>query len=87
MSENGYKFELKDMDLYYDDFKVLEDVDLDIRKCCITAIIGPSGCGKSSALRCLNRMNDLVEGARLEGRVALDGEDIYDRDYSVVGLR
>ncbi|MEW6553909.1 MAG: phosphate ABC transporter ATP-binding protein PstB [Actinomycetota bacterium] len=87
MSENGYKFELKDMDLYYGDFKVLEGVNLDIRKCCITAIIGPSGCGKSSALRCLNRMNDLVEGARIEGRVALDGDDIYDRDYSVVGLR
>jgi phosphate transport system ATP-binding protein len=72
MSENGHKFELKDVDLYYGDFKVLEDVNLDIRKCCITAIIGPSGCGKSSALRCLNRMNDLVEGSRLEGRVALE---------------
>ena len=87
MSENGHKFELEKMGLYYGDFKVLEDVDLDIRKCSITAIIGPSGCGKSSALRCLNRMNDLVEGARIEGRVALDGDDIYGRDYSVVGLR
>mgnify|MGYP005849541141 CR=1 FL=1 len=87
MSENGCKFELKGMHLYYGDFKVLEDVNLDIRRCCITAIIGPSGCGKSSALRCLNRMNDLVEGARVEGLVALEGEDIYDKDYSVVSLR
>jgi phosphate transport system ATP-binding protein len=75
------------MDLYYGDFKVLEDIDLGIKKCCITAIIGPSGCGKSSALRCLNRMNDLVEGAKVEGKVVLDGEDIYEKTYNVVELR
>ncbi len=87
MPEDGYKFELRNMDLYYGDFKVLQDVSLRIRERCITAIIGPSGCGKSSALRCLNRMNDLVEGSRVEGLVTLDGEDIYGRGYSVVGLR
>jgi phosphate transport system ATP-binding protein len=87
MSDNDLKFKLRGMDLFYGDFKVLEDIDLDIRRCCITSIIGPSGCGKSSALRCLNRMNDLIERSRLEGSVTLDEEDIYDRNYNVVELR
>ncbi|MDY6796535.1 MAG: phosphate ABC transporter ATP-binding protein PstB [Actinomycetota bacterium] len=81
------KFELREMDLFYDGFKALEDVDLDIECRNITAIIGPSGCGKSSALRCLNRMNDLVDGARVEGTVNLDGENIYRKNYNVVELR
>ena len=87
MSENDHKIKLREMDLYYGDFKALEGIDLDVKSCAITAIIGPSGCGKSSALRCLNRMNDLVESARIEGEVILDGENIYDRNYNVVELR
>jgi phosphate transport system ATP-binding protein len=87
MPDNDFKFRLENMDLYYGDFKVLEDINLKVRKCCITAIIGPSGCGKSSAIRCLNRMNDLVEGAKVEGSVIMDEEDIYARNYDVVELR
>jgi len=87
MSENNLKLKFRELDLYYGDFKALEDIDLDIKSCAITAIIGPSGCGKSSALRCLNRMNDLVEGARVKGEVILDGENIYDKNYNVVELR
>ncbi len=85
--ENCGKFELDGVNLYYNGFKALEDIDLKVERCCITALIGPSGCGKSSALRCLNRMNDLIPGARVEGKVTLDGEDIYDRSYDVVELR
>jgi phosphate transport system ATP-binding protein len=81
------KAAFRGLDLYYDEFKALEDIHLDIKSCHITALIGPSGCGKTSALRCLNRMNDLVEGARVEGSVLLDGDDIYDKNYNVVELR
>ncbi len=85
--ENCGKFELSGVNLFYNGFKALEDLDLKIESCCITALIGPSGCGKSSALRCLNRMNDLIPGARVEGQVSLDGENIYERSYDVVELR
>ena len=81
------KFRLEGVSLYYGSFKALEEISLVIESCRITALIGPSGCGKSSALRCLNRMNDLISGARVEGLVALDGEDIYQRAYDVVELR
>ena len=84
---NNLKLKFRELDLYYGDFKALEDIDLDVKSCAITAIIGPSGCGKSSALRCLNRMNDLVEGGRVKGEVILDGENIYDKNYNVVELR
>ena len=87
MTENGVKLELRKVDLYYDGFKALEDIDLQILSHHITAIIGPSGCGKSSALRCLNRMNDLVDGTRVEGKVVLDGDNIYERHFNVVNLR
>lgn len=81
------KFEVKNMDLYYGDFQALKKVNLDIYENQITALIGPSGCGKSTFLRSLNRMNDLVEGCRIEGDIRLDGEDIYDKDYDVIALR
>jgi phosphate transport system ATP-binding protein len=87
MSENNYKFSIREMDLYYGDFKALEDIDLGVKSCSITAIIGPSGCGKSSALRCLNRMNDLIESSKVEGEVLLDGKNVYDKSYNVVELR
>ena len=73
------KFEVKDLDLYYSDFKALKNINLQIAEKEITAFIGPSGCGKSTLLKTLNRMNDLVEGCRIEGQVLLDGEDIYGK--------
>ena len=71
------KIKIKDLDLYYGDFKALKNVNLDIEPNKITAFIGPSGCGKSTLLKSLNRMNDLVPGCRIEGDILLDGEDIY----------
>ncbi len=71
------KIEIKNMNLYYSDFHALKDVNLNIEPNKITAFIGPSGCGKSTLLKSLNRMNDLVEGCRIEGNIRLDGEDIY----------
>ena len=71
------KIEIKNINLYYSDFHALKDVNLDIEPNKITAFIGPSGCGKSTLLKSLNRMNDLVEGCRIEGDIRLDGEDIY----------
>ena len=71
------KIKVKDLDLYYGDFKALKQGNLKIEEKEITAFIGPSGCGKSTLLKTLNRMNDLVEGCRIEGSVTLDGEDIY----------
>lgn len=81
------KLTARHLNLYYGDFQALIDVNLDILPCSITAIIGPSGCGKSTLLRTFNRMNDLVAGARVEGEVTLDGEDIYAPGRSLVRLR
>ena len=80
------KISVKNLDLYYSDFKALKNVNLDIEENKITAFIGPSGCGKSTLLKSLNRMNDLVEGCRIEGEILLDGEDIYG-DIDVNHLR
>ena len=71
------KLTVKNLDLYYGQFQALKNVNLDMKENEITAFIGPSGCGKSTLLKTLNRMNDLVEGCRIEGEVALDGENIY----------
>ncbi|MGN1031756.1 MAG: phosphate ABC transporter ATP-binding protein, partial [Butyricicoccaceae bacterium] len=71
------KFSISDLDLYYGQFHALKNINLDIPESQVTAFIGPSGCGKSTLLKSLNRMNDLVEGCRIEGRVTLDGEDIF----------
>lgn len=71
------KFTIKNLDLFYGDFQGLKNVNLNIPENEVTAFIGPSGCGKSTLLKTLNRMNDLVEGCRIEGDVRLDGEDIY----------
>ena len=76
------------MNLYYSDFHALKDVNLDIEPNKSTAFIGPSGCGKSTLLKSLNRMNDLVEGCRIEGDIRLDGEDIYgDMDVNLLRKR
>ena len=71
------KFTIDNLDLYYGDFKALKNINLNISPNEITAFIGPSGCGKSTLLKSLNRMNDLVEGCRINGKVLLDGQDIY----------
>lgn len=68
---------LEDLSVYYGDFRAVRDVNLDIRRSEITAFIGPSGCGKSTVLRCLNRMNDLIIGARVEGTISFHGIDMY----------
>ncbi len=81
------KISVKDLDLYYGDFKALKNINIEINPNEITAFIGPSGCGKSTLLRCLNRMNDLVEGCRIEGKVLLDGTDIYGKNVDVNLLR
>ncbi len=86
-SAERVKFSLRGLNLYYGTRKILEDITINIPERRITAVIGPSGCGKSSFLRCLNRMNDLVEGCRVEGEVLLDGEDVYGRDCDVTSLR
>ncbi len=71
------KFKIENLDLYYGDFKALKNINLNIGQNEITAFIGPSGCGKSTLLKSLNRMNDLVEGCKITGKVLLDNEDIY----------
>lgn len=73
------KFKVENLDLYYGQFKALKNINLDIPDHEITAFIGPSGCGKSTLLKSLNRMNDLVEGCRITGKITLDNEDIYDK--------
>lgn len=82
------KLTIKNLDLYYSEFKALKNINLNIQEKEITAFIGSSGCGKSTLLKSLNRMNDLVEGCRIEGEVLLDGEDIYkDMDVNLLRKR
>jgi phosphate transport system ATP-binding protein len=86
-ARNGVKVRSRGVNVRYGDNRALTDVDLDIDANKVTALIGPSGCGKSTYLRCLNRMNDVIEGCRVEGSLAIDGHDIYDRSIDVVQLR
>ena len=82
------KLTIKNLDLYYSEFKALKNLNLNSQEKEITAFIGPSGCGKSTLLKSLNRMNDLVEGCRIEGEVLLDGENIYkDMDVNLLRKR
>jgi phosphate transport system ATP-binding protein len=81
------KVQVHNLHFYYGDKPALSDISMIIRDRQITALIGPSGCGKSTFLRCLNRMNDTIPGIRLEGRVLLDGQDIYAPNTNVVDLR
>jgi phosphate transport system ATP-binding protein len=80
-------FSVKHLDFYYESAKALKDISLEIMPHQVTALIGPSGCGKSTFLRCLNRMNDTIDGTRVEGKVTLNGQDIYGKDMDVVMLR
>jgi phosphate transport system ATP-binding protein len=81
------KMSTSSLNFYYGDFKALNDINLKFYKNKVTALIGPSGCGKSTFLRCLNRLNDLIDGTRVEGEILLDNENIYDPDVDVVELR
>ncbi len=81
------KIEVRNLNLYYGSFHALKNITMEIKEKRITAVIGPSGCGKSSFIRCLNRMNDLIEGTKVEGEVYIDGVNIYERDVDVVALR
>jgi phosphate transport system ATP-binding protein len=80
-------FRVRGLDFYYGRARALSKINMDVAPRKVTALIGPSGCGKSTFLRCLNRMNDTIPGARLEGQIQLDGEDIYSPDYDVTELR
>jgi phosphate transport system ATP-binding protein len=86
-SNGNVKLSTKNLSLYYGPFQALREITLDISENAITAVIGPSGCGKSSFLRLFNRMNDLITGARVEGKVELDGINIFDKSIDVVELR
>ena len=79
--------ESRDLSVYYNDAQALQDVSMEIPKQQVTALIGPSGCGKSTYLRCLNRMNDLIDAARVEGEVRFRGKNVYDDDVDPVALR
>lgn len=83
----GPKIEVQKLSVFYGDFQALHNVGLKIQPHRITAFIGPSGCGKTTLLKTLDRMNDLVDGTRVEGRVLLDGEDIYRPGHSLIKLR
>jgi phosphate transport system ATP-binding protein len=84
---SGAKMETRDVNIFYGDNQAIKDVSLDIADRNVTALIGPSGCGKSTYLRALNRMNDTIDICRVEGRILLDGEDIYGRGVDPVEVR
>lgn len=86
MQENN-KIAVEALNLYYGEHRALIDVNVELKEHKITALIGPSGCGKSTFLRVLNRMNDLIDGVRIDGKVTVDGEDIYGNNMDVVHLR
>ncbi len=86
-ASNETKIAVSDLDLYYGAFHALHDITMDMPRNQITAFIGPSGCGKSTFLRCLNRMNDTIEGCRVEGSIKLDGEELYSKETDVNLLR
>ncbi|WP_422369235.1 phosphate ABC transporter ATP-binding protein PstB [Pelagibius sp.] len=84
---NSPKMTARQVDVYYGETKALKNIDLDIEENQVTSLIGPSGCGKSTFLRCLNRMNDVIDGCRVEGDITLDDVDIYRSGLDVVQLR
>ena len=85
--ERKPKVQARDVNVYYGEKHALKNVTIDIPEKSVTAFIGPSGCGKSTFLRCINRMNDTIPIARIEGRIEIDGKDIYDPELDVVQLR
>ena len=87
MNTPEIKISARDVQVFYGDTHAIKDVDVDIEDKTVTAFIGPSGCGKSTFLRCINRMNDTIDVARVEGKITLDNEDIYDKSIDPVQLR
>ena len=87
MTDSPPKMTARNVSVHYGDKKAVDDVSIDISREHVTAFIGPSGCGKSTFLRCLNRMNDTIDIARVEGEITLDGENVYDPAIDVVELR
>ncbi|HVH93777.1 MAG TPA: phosphate ABC transporter ATP-binding protein PstB [Nocardioidaceae bacterium] len=79
--------DISDLNIYYGDFKAVEDITMTIPARSVTALIGPSGCGKSTFLRSLNRMHEVVPGARVEGKIVIDGQDLYGSDIDPVEVR
>src|SRR5687768_4871197 len=87
MPEAQPVFSVQNLDFYYGNFKALSNINIEIELRKVTALIGPSGCGKSTFLRCLNRMNDTIAGTRVDGKILLNGKDIYAEEMDVVTLR
>jgi phosphate transport system ATP-binding protein len=87
VAETPAKVRVQDLSFWYGDFNALTGINVDISSRAVTAFIGPSGCGKSTFLRCINRMNDLIPGTRVEGKMTLDGADIYAAGVDPVDLR
>src|SRR6056300_1484346 len=87
MTDTKIKISANHLNVFYGQKQALFDISLDINQNEVTALIGPSGCGKSTFLRCLNRMNDVIDICRVEGEIDLDGQSIYDRSVDVVQLR
>ncbi len=87
MSDAKPVFSVQNLDFYYGPSKALSNISIEIEPHKVTALIGPSGCGKSTFLRCLNRMNDTISGTRVDGKILLNGKNIYDPDMDVVMLR
>jgi phosphate transport system ATP-binding protein len=85
--QNETCIKVENLNLFYDDKQALYDINMEMPKHRVTAYIGPSGCGKSTLLRCINRMNDLVDCAKIDGKILLDGENIYDKAVNVAALR
>lgn len=85
-NKSQVKFQVQNLNLFYGDFQALKDINMDIHSKEITAFIGPSGCGKSTFLKTINRMNDLVDGVKIDGTILMDGQNIYE-DIDVIHLR
>ncbi len=87
VSQQDIKISARDVQVFYGEKQAIKDLNVEILDKTVTAFIGPSGCGKSTFLRCINRMNDTIDSARIAGRITIDGEDIYDRRIDPVQLR
>src|SRR3989339_2202567 len=87
MVENQHKIEVIDLDVYYGNARALNDINIKIPANKVTALIGPSGCGKSTFLRSINRMNDLIDGVKIDGKVMIDETNVYSPEIDVVELR
>ena len=87
MRSMSYKFEIENLNAWFGPKHVLKNINIKVKENVVTAVIGPSGCGKTTLIRCLNRMHEIVPGARVSGRVLLDGEDIYEKDVDPVAIR